>query len=161
MNIGGFICPSIGSTDNAYRIDVGVYCYQLPPDDPDGSNRLDAMEFRHTWCLTQRVRWNDEKFPDRSEDESLLATCNMAYLTRKLSASRKFDIATFFYYSALPENFDKVECSLVKNIMLVGAYHRVSMPWCPGTWWCLWMPLAQEPALIQFLHLGVAWIVPL
>ena len=61
--------------------------------------RRSRMKFRHTWCLTQRVRWNDERFPDRGEDESLLATCNMSYLIRKLSASRKFDIATFFYYS--------------------------------------------------------------
>jgi hypothetical protein len=73
------------------------------------------MKYRHTWCLTQRVRWNDEKFPDRDEDESLLATCNISYLARKLSASRKFDIATFFYYSALPDNHDKAEWNIVKK----------------------------------------------
>ena len=57
----------------------------------------------------------DEKFPERGEDESLLATCNMSYLTRKLSATRRFDIATFFYYGELPGDYDKLEWSKVKK----------------------------------------------
>ena len=112
---GGVSCPKLGSTDNAYRIALGVVCFQLPPDDPDGSSRLNSMRFRHTWCITQRVRWLDEKFDARGEDEALLATCNMSYLTRKLSATRKFDIATFFYYGELPGDYDKLEWSIVKK----------------------------------------------
>ena len=112
---GGVLCPKLGSSDNAYRIDLGVLCFQLPPDAPDGSSRLNSMRFRHTWCITQRVMWLDEKFDTRSEDEALLATCNISYLTRKLSASRKFDLATFFYFGELPEEHDKLEWSIVRK----------------------------------------------
>ena len=73
------------------------------------------MRYRHTWCITQRVLWLDEKFDTRSEDEALLATCNISYLTRKLSASRKFDLATFFYFGELPEEHDKLEWSIVRK----------------------------------------------
>ena len=93
-SLGGILCPQLDSSGNAYRTDLGVYCFQLPPDAPDGTSRLNLMQCRRTWCLSQHVLWLDEKFNPRGADEALLATCNLSYLTRKLSANRKFDLAT-------------------------------------------------------------------
>ena len=40
---GGMLYPQIGNTLNAYRIDYGVFCYQLPPDSPNSASRIDSM----------------------------------------------------------------------------------------------------------------------
>ena len=53
--MAGVLYPQIGNSLNAYRIDYGVFCYQLPSDSPNGASRLDAMRFRRTWCLNQMV----------------------------------------------------------------------------------------------------------
>ena len=53
-----FCVPQIGNSLHAYRIDYGVFCYQLPPESPSGANRLDSMRFRRTWCLNQMVLIN-------------------------------------------------------------------------------------------------------
>ena len=39
-SFGGILCPQLDSSGNAYRTDLGVYCFQLPPDAPDGTSRL-------------------------------------------------------------------------------------------------------------------------
>ena len=59
--------------------------------------------------------WLDEKFDSRGDDEALLATCNLSNLTRELSANRKFDLATFFYFGASPEGFEALEWSIVRK----------------------------------------------
>ena len=84
-------------------------------DGPDGSSRLNSMRFRRTWCATQRVLWLGEKFDPRGADEALLVTRNLSYLTRKLYANRKFDLATFFYFGAEPEGFEALEWSIVRK----------------------------------------------
>ena len=73
------------------------------------------MQCRRTWCLSQRVLWLDEKFNPRGTDEVLLATCNLSYLTKKLSGNRKFDLATFFYFSAPPTAYEADEWSIVRK----------------------------------------------
>ena len=47
----------------------------------------------------------------------MLATCNLSYLTRKLSANRKFDLATFFYFTAPPVAYEADEWSIVKKFI--------------------------------------------
>ena len=49
------------------------------------------------------------------QDEALLATCNMAHLTRSLSSNRLFDLATFFYFGDKPAGSEDREWAIVKK----------------------------------------------
>ena len=95
----GFCVPQIGNSLHAYRIYYGVFCYQLPPDTPSGTSRLDSMQFRRTWCLNQMVLIKEEQFDERTEDQSaMIGSVSLGHLTRKIAASRKYDVVAFFYF---------------------------------------------------------------
>ena len=114
--MAGVFYPQIGNSLHAYRIDYGVFCYQLPPDSPNGASRLDAMRFRRTWCLNQMVLLREKIFDARTEEQqALIGSVSLGHLTRKIAASRKYDVVTFFYFGPLPERFEATEWALVRK----------------------------------------------
>ena len=114
--MAGVLYPQIGNTLNAYRIDYGVFCYQLPPDSPNGASRLDTMRFWRTWFLNQLVLLREEKFDARTEEQSaIIGSVSLGHLTRKIAASRKYDVVAFFYFGPLPERFEATEWALVRK----------------------------------------------
>ena len=113
-----FCVPQIGNSLHAYRIDYGVLCYQLPPESPSGASRLDSMRFRRTWCFNHLVLIKEEQFDARTTDQSaMIGSVSLGHLTRKIVASRKYDVVTFFYFGPLPvlERFDAAELALVRK----------------------------------------------
>ena len=102
--MAGVFYPQIGNSRHVYRIDYGVFCYQLPPDSPNGASRLDAMHHRHTWCLNTLVLIREEKFDVRTEDQqALIGSVSLGHLIGKIAASRTYDSVTFFYFGPRPE----------------------------------------------------------
>ena len=112
--------------------------FQLPAEEGNRTIVLESIVIRRTWCIRGRVLWLEEIFCSRKElieisiragaglqpgpleepsfvEWNLLNNYTKQYLTRRISAGKKFDIITFFYGKIPPENVFKDEEAVLRR----------------------------------------------